>query len=968
MFSETLTSLLSFIDTNSASMNDVDFSDMIQIISNKFENDNLKRINLNTVENSSGFQILKKHINSNFDKLLHDNFSNQNLLSLIGQLNSRGRPNLVFSLEQSAAILESNLNNILNNHTKMSTSGLLNSISLLSSQKFIPGVGDIIRSRAEDAQSLSFNMQNRLLKRVASERISNNVREAFVRLLGTEFLNLAAGEKMINKCRAFNAMAKVESMNPFSNMHRSRMAALFKDIRSQAENHDQQSIILMVEALNFYEDPTKNEALREFCEIVSMTIKHLAENVRLDFVLRFVEQISQMRSDIINEEQLRTIFDYIVAQLQTNDTTKRLPSFNAFLPTFALMRRTKFFDKEVVEKILAYVEPNLHKVSQKDEIRDLKSVVYKVMGEQYLQKMESNVINSMESEIDRYTGNLNQYVSSIGKAAKLGNINNETTKIFVDTLSKKFFAKLQAEKPANPWVVFMRYLEIQEYLNNDLRTQFVDQLLSIITEADFINSKNIQAIVNSLYLLQFKGENETLRAKLKEKIEIATSDPRFKKGFVNSIARLKENQNVSNFLLFKMSAHLREFSKDPEFLTENPRFFEKILTSCFYLLYKLERDSTYNTEGVSALMNITDFIFLKASNPQVDIVRYKLPFILKTFDKSHINTPILKKSMISYFDNSKDLERSFLSNDSILLLEKLLRSDIADEELDKVLSKVFPNPSNLETYLNSTTSLFPKVNIIKFYANLNKKRPELATDEFVTKIKNYLLNDIIRGNADETIKLNALNALVYFKNQILNYQNDKEFNGIIRSIFNSLPIRKLFKTIDSLPPNPKSRITKRLMLEFSMVYERDTTVDKFLLLKIVDKFTQLNWMNPGFYNKAIQDFEKTFDAFSVHEHANLIYYFARVEFNKEDVIRASLKNINTKIINDTGRFDLFNSLVQLGLTDQEWKDTCLENLLKDTDINMAYVRANFKEKANFINNLWKLGDWPSNNKEMVYFK
>ena len=126
------------------------------------------------------------------------------------------------------------------------------------------------------------------------------------------------------------------------------------------------------------------------------------------------------------------------------------------------------------------------------------------------------------------------------------------------------------------------------------------------------------------------------------------------------------------------------------------------------------------------------------------------------------------------------------------------------------------------------------------------------------------------------------------KNQILDYNNlSKEYNSLIKSVFADSSIKKIFRYVDQLSMNNSLKLHKRFYLEFNSIYEKEESVDKFFFMRVVDKFTNYGWTNPGFYNRVMSDYEKLFDSFSSNEHAQLINFFARVDLDKEDVILAA---------------------------------------------------------------------------------
>jgi hypothetical protein len=971
MMNEPVFNILNFIQENSSSMNDADFNDSFNMIATKFENDSYKRLNLMSLEKTLGFQQIKKYIQTNFDRLSNDNFTMQNLLFLFTEFSLRNKATLLFTGEQIKRIIDVNIANFENNNAKMSIQALLNVISLLGLSRNVP-VNDILRQRNEEASGLNFGLINRILRRCTSEKMGDSVRDNLTRFLVFEMLNQAAGEKMINKCRAFNTVAKLDFINPFNNFNRGKVMGLLKDIRAQAENHDQQSILLMMEALIYYDDPSRIDTLREFYDIVTMTIKHQPENVKLDFIVRFVEFSSKLRNDsALTQEHVKTILDYVVgAMIQTGDVPKRLPQASQFLPLFAFMRKTRYFNKEVVEKIVDHITPFACRFGYNDDIRAMKFMIRNVLGEEYLNNFEIKVVEDISKDYaNRPEQSVIGLINVLGKSSRFSGKNNQTSQALFDSISAKLDELLKADR-VNIFGLISRYVaEVQEYLPVAQKQIMSEKLLNKISPEDIENYKNPVILISYISDLYIR-DNEGLKNKVNELINKVISHPNFQRSLVPTLVKLTRDQSktLTNNSIYKLVQHIREASKDPQFIADTPKFFERLLTSSFYLVYNLEKDSNYNLEGVGAIISTLDFIYSKNTDVNIDINRSRVPVMLRTFDKARLNSQILNKSLVGFLNNSRDIDRSHLSSDTILVLEKILRSgDIVNEnDLEEILKRFIANDEKAASLLNSQNSPSQKITLIKLFANINKKKNSIISDNYTSILKDLLVEEFIKGSHPENIKLNALFALNSFNNKVIDYSNlSKEYIQLIKNVFGDVSIKKIYRYVDQLSLNRSLKLNKRFYLEFATIYEKEESIDKYFLLRIVDKFTNYGWSNPGFYNKVMSDYEKLFDNFSSIEHAQLINFFARVDLNKEDVIHAAVKSINTKQLNDSGKFDLFNDLVKLGFYNQEWRELILEKLLNETDFSFGLHKANLTERINFLNNLWKLGNWPANSNDLA---
>jgi hypothetical protein len=596
-------------------------------------------------------------------------------------------------------------------------------------------------------------------------------------------------------------------------------------------------------------------------------------------------------------------------------------------------------------------------------------MISRVLGEEFLIEFERKAIEDISSD---FAGRTDQnplgLINLLGKLGRFNTKNNETAQKMFTTIFEKLDQLFQGDR-INIFTLISRYInEVQEFLPNNYRQIMTEKFVNRVTPAEIENFRNPVIVMSSLCELYIK-ENEELRAKTTELVNKAASDPRFKKNLVPTLLKLcrEQPQNLSNNAIYKMVNYIRELAKDPQFVMETPRFFDKLLFSSFYLVYNHERDSPYTFEAPSSILSAADFVHSKNSEVVIDIFRSRVPILLRAFDKAKLNSVILNKSLMGYLNSSRDVDRAYLTNDTVLVLDRLLRSDVvAEGELEEVFKRFIPNEEKAASLLNSQNSISQKVNLIKLFANINKKRISVISDDYAKSLKNFLIESVVKGSLPENIKLTGLFALNQFRNNIVDYMNEsKELNALIKSAFAESTLRKIYRFIDQLSLNRPLKLNRRFYIEFANIYEKEEAVDKFLLMKIVEKFSNYGWNYSGFYNKVISDYERLFDNFTSSEHANLINCFAKVELDKEDVIRAGVKSINTKQLNDSAKFNLFNDLVKMGFTGQEWRELILEKLVQEIDFSYAIYKALHRERVNFVSNLWKLKDWPSNNNDLV---
>ena len=99
------------------------------------------------------------------------------------------------------------------------------------------------------------------------------------------------------------------------------------------------------------------------------------------------------------------------------------------------------------------------------------------------------------------------------------------------------------------------------------------------------------------------------------------------------------------------------------------------------------------------------------------------------------------------------------------------------------------------------------------------------------------------------------------------------------------------------------------------------------MVKIIQKFTEHNWMISDTYNNIIKGFGQRFDDFTVRELAMFVSSFAKVGLRQNDVIDSCIEQIETKAALKEERdrilssfhgviFPVFKAVVDLNLQDQ----------------------------------------------------
>jgi hypothetical protein len=82
------------------------------------------------------------------------------------------------------------------------------------------------------------------------------------------------------------------------------------------------------------------------------------------------------------------------------------------------------------------------------------------------------------------------------------------------------------------------------------------------------------------------------------------------------------------------------------------------------------------------------------------------------------------------------------------------------------------------------------------------------------------------------------------------------------------------------------------MKEFTQVYQQSfAQASPHMIVKIMEKFTEHNWMLAQTYNSLIDAFGKNFDSFSYRELASFSKSLSKVGLRQSDIISESVKKI-----------------------------------------------------------------------------
>ena len=293
--------------------------------------------------------------------------------------------------------------------------------------------------------------------------------------------------------------------------------------------------------------------------------------------------------------------------------------------------------------------------------------------------------------------------------------------------------------------------------------------------------------------------------------------------------------------------------------------------------------------------------------------------------------------------------------DQTVALSKILKTNIEDKES---LISTYINNDNIISKIDEINQISSKCRFYTLASQLNRRN--LISDEKMLQLTNLLINKFV--NEDENPNLIEIPVVISnVKIDLLRKLENKEYLNKVKNIIVSLnSIKRIIRTLKLIQSS--NEISNSILMNATQVYIKEQNSDKNYLLELLDLFTKLKWRSTNFYNKIISDYEELFDKFNSNDHAQLINYFSRIHLKKDDVIKAAIKAINFKYLNEKKKSILFNDLVHLGFYDNEWKELILTKLYNDIDFKRPSPK---NVELRTLYSLWILKDWPANNSEIV---
>jgi len=164
-----------------------------------------------------------------------------------------------------------------------------------------------------------------------------------------------------------------------------------------------------------------------------------------------------------------------------------------------------------------------------------------------------------------------------------------------------------------------------------------------------------------------------------------------------------------------------------------------------------------------------------------------------------------------------------------------------------------------------------------------------------------------------------------------------------------------------------SSLSKRLHSEFAYLYEKENNISTLLFKNIIKHYTNSYHKSTSFFNKIISDYENHFDKLYFSDHIVIVETFSKVHLNHEELVKSAVKKIvGKRSLSNKEELSLFNSLVNLGYTNQEWKDLILTRIVSQNNFG-SFISSNntaIELKMETLLNLYSL-KWPENYNQIV---
>jgi hypothetical protein len=806
-------------------------------------------------------------------------------------------------------------------------------------------VQEIVKSKYPEFSTLAANHLLRI-----SFRLTHLRQSGFKAMLTSEIskyvFDSIANEKLSTKAKAFAYWSKL-SHDLLLTDYTFKLQNLLKDIRSQIENYDQVVILNLLSGLTYFDDSNMgNEALKEICDILTMTIKHRVDSIRHDFVMKVISYINDIEQErAVKVEHLETWIDYL---------TSNVPSERGFfsLPIFRLIRKHRYEDKARIEKLYNVLaeKQNVVKIHADENTEAFRSSVRFTLGESAIENLHNSIIEELKSRQDTLNTNARVSVHNLTKALMFTQTTNETSdKIHEGLINiiNSLEVELSRLRP-----LLVEVAKNSQHLRS-YRESITDAILKKLTSnIDKINawgpSQKINLILFTMELPLITAEQNNQFKTLRSAV---LNDVALQSRFVNIVANELPSGKINfnkNFM-HRLVNTIREFTTNKEFIDA---YSKKLLSSLILINYYYTVQNRRTDQG-----NNNDFIrladSLKENNPDLKVMQPggKLLRLVKHFDMLNIESKALNSELVYLLKQGINSP-----NDLVLALSKLIRMNIPEKQ---ELFEKYINDQNIHEKFSSIKNISAMCRFYILITDANKEK--LISDERTKELQREMVKIVKLQDEKPHLRIEAACAMTNARVDVLRDIDVKELGFTLKDIFAEIQsVRKVTRYFDQL--YSRNELVTTLLSNISGVYLKEQGIDKNSFIRILDLFTKNKWRSTNFYNKIISDYEELFEKCNSNDHATVVTCLARIGLKKDDVLKAAVKNIKLNLIDSRKKINLFNDLALLGCNDQEWKDLILDKLVADGEVsgrNPSFIQ------LKTLVSLWALGDWPKNKDEIV---
>jgi len=891
-----------------------------------------------------GFKLVNDFVVSNFQKY-SGNMSNY-FIQYLSALAAKDVK--LVNREMTNNLIQKNLAYLDKNHTTMNIFPIINTISMMGLlTNFNPT--QYIKGRDGELSGLSVSQLMKVAKRIAVPNQAGIVRAILTRFIANELFNKAENEKITQKSRILNVLCKIDYADPLLNLT-PKIRNLIKMINNEMDQLDNVAILPIVDAMIYWDDYSKADFLREINDVVSSTITHSPDSIYPDFIVRYLESFSKIKSDAgLSADHLKMFLEFYLK----NKKPEEIRNPRNLICFFNVMKKCKYYEKEVLEQIFDITLNSIPTLPIDHNLYAYRYLVSNNLGEAHLNKVR-DVVKTDVLKIFNDSSKQGNIILLFNSFSKLCFFNCEQE--VIDSVYEILKKSLTTSQMKNFSRILEIYIEnVQEHLKQKYRDGLVEEILKRI------DPKSENQPLNKIYVYLNEclvtRENEELKKKIASYTTDISEHTQFKNGFIKTFENLTSltdgTSPITNMSFSRYINLLKELIKDQEFVAPKEKtIILNILQTTFNIIKLNKQDSKIADDLLNSFLRVGNDIVTKYPNTLISLSPQRLSNFIKAFSSEELDSPLLEKlSMTSLNNISTEKLPKDINNDLIVLIDRLAKNEKNQEKTD-LIKKIIGNEEKMKNTLDNSSILS---NVYKLFCVLNKIDNQIVSDEIIIYGKNILMKKLKEENYSLNNKLNMLYALSNARNGIISEEDLKELSGDIQNIFVEFSTRRLVRTLNNAPANiNRGTLSRVIHQKYAGLYEKEENPNKQLALRTLDRFTSIKWPFISVYNKFISDYGSLFEKFSSIEHVNVINYLSRVNIARDDIVKTACGAINLQALPENDKLILFRSLIKLGFYRPEIKADIIDTLISGIDHTFVIRKQSIVAKIQLLFNNWKL--------------